>query len=75
MKVFAGLGVVGGVLGICLMLFMFGMSIYGLYLAFSASIILGIIAFFVEPSPLIFGLIMFFFDKNIPELIVEWLTK
>ena len=70
-----GLGIFGAILSICFALFMLGMSVYGLYLAFSASIILGIIAFFVEPSPLIFGLVMFFFDKNLPLEIIEFLTK
>jgi len=29
---------------------------YGLYLLFSASIVLGLIALFVQPSPLLFGI-------------------
>ena len=51
------------------------LTFYGLYLAFSASIVLGIIALIVETSPLVFGIVMFFFDKNLPELIVNWLGK
>lgn len=74
-KLLGSLGIVGVILAVCFGLFMLGMSIYGLYLAFSASIILGIVAFFVEPSPLVFGLVMFFFDKNLPLEIIEYLTK
>jgi len=50
----------------------FGISIYGLVLAFSASIGLGILAFFIEPSPLIFGLVMIFGGVNLPEKIMNW---
>ena len=48
-----------------------GTSIYGLYLAFSASIILGIIALVIEPSPFVFGVCMIF-GKNVPEAIQNW---
>ena len=47
-------------------------SIYGLILAFKASIILGIIALIVEPSPFIFGLVALF-GTNVPEKIQAWL--
>jgi len=51
------------------------LTVYGLYLAFSASIVLGIITFIVEPSPLIFGLVMFFFHKNLAQMLLDFLTK
>ena len=51
------------------------LSLYGLYLAFSASVVLGLLALFIEPSPFIFGAVMFFMDKNIPEMLMEWLNK
>ena len=51
------------------------MTIYGLYLAFSASVVLGIVVLVVEPSPAIIGLVMFFFEKNLAQLIVDYLTK
>jgi uncharacterized membrane protein YvlD (DUF360 family) len=54
-------------------IFMISMTVYGLYLAFSASVLLGIVALVVEPSPFVFGVAMFFWDKNIPEQIVNWL--
>ena len=56
-------------------LFAVGMSIYGLILAFSASILLGIVTLILEPLPLVFGLAQFFFDKNIPEYIMQWLNS
>lgn len=74
-KLLGSLGIFGAALAVVFGLFMFGMSIYGLYLAFSASVILGIIAFFVEPSPLIFGLVMFFFEKNLAQEIVNYLSN
>lgn len=55
----------GGVL-LCL-------SFYGLYLAFSASILLGIIVFFAEPSPLVIALVAIFWKVNLPEKILAWL--
>lgn len=55
--------------------FMLFSTVYGLYLAFSASILLGIIVFIIEPSPLIIGLVMLFFDKNLAQMIVDFLSK
>lgn len=50
-------------------------TLYGLFLAFSASVILGIIALLVEPSPFIIGLVMVLFQKNLAELIMAFLNK
>ena len=58
-----------------LVLVSIGISVYGLYLAFTASIILGIIALIVEPSPLLIGLVMIAFDKNLPEIIMNYLNS
>jgi len=52
--------------------FMCVASIYGLILAFKASVVLGILALFVEPSPAVFGLAMIFAKTNLPQLIVAW---
>jgi len=38
----------------------FALSIYGLILAFKASVILGVIALIVEPSPFVIGVIALF---------------
>jgi len=74
-SIFAGMGLVGILLVVCCFLGTIGLTIYGLYLAFSASIVLGIIVFIVEPSPFIIGAVMLAFDKNIPEMIVAWLSS
>ena len=70
-----GMGLLGGLLVIALAVLAFGLSIYGIILAFSASIILGILCLFLEPSPLVFGAAMFFFDKNLPEAIMNYLNS
>lgn len=67
--------IVGVLLLIAFWVLLLVSTVYGLYLAFSASIILGIIVFIVEPSPLIIGLVMIFFDKNLAQMIVEFLNK
>jgi hypothetical protein len=51
------------------------LTIHGLYLAFSASIVLGIIVLIVEPSPLIISLVYIAFGKNIPQMILQWLNS
>jgi len=73
--VLGGMGLLGSLAVIGLALFAFGLTIYGIVLAFSASVILGILCIFLEPSPLVFGAAMFFFDKNLPELIMNYLNS
>jgi hypothetical protein len=62
-------------IAICLAILSIGCTFYGLYLAFSASIILGIIALVVEPSPFIFGIVMLAVHKNLPQMIMDVLSK
>jgi hypothetical protein len=67
-------GIGGGIFGLGLLLVVLtglGVSAYGLVLAFKASILLGFLCLFVEPSPLIFGLAMLIGGVNIPQKIVE----
>lgn len=71
-NVVGGLGMVGFV---GLALFSMGMTVYGLYLAFSASVILGLFVFMIEPSPFLIGLAMFFFHKNLAQMLIDFLTK
>ena len=52
-----------------------GLTIHGLYLAFSASIIFGFVALLVEPSPLVFSLIYLGWGKDLPQIIVQWLSS
>lgn len=76
---FAGLGVLGiaawfflafGFMGLILYA-----TIYGVYMAFSASVLLGIVVLLVEPSSAVIGLVMLFFHKNLAQALIEFLTK
>ena len=71
----AGVGFLGAIGIILLALLPLIASIYGLYLAFSASILLGVVVLLVEPSPLIIGLVMLFFQKNLAQMIMDFLNK
>lgn len=79
MKALTGLLLSIPIVGVLLLIAFWGLllvsTVYGLYLAFSASIILGIIVLIVEPSPLIIGIVMIFFDKNLAQMIVDFLNK
>jgi len=50
-----------------------GSSVYGLILAFKASIILGIILLIAEPGPAIFGLLGIFGHPEVAQRITAWL--
>jgi hypothetical protein len=72
----AGAAVLGGgslviLLWLAIFVVSLSLTIHGLYLAFSASIVLGICALILEPSPLIISLIYLAFHYNIPQKIVE----
>ena len=75
MGALAGMGIIGVLIMFAIWAGLIVSTIYGLYLAFSASIILGIIVLIVEPSPLIIGLVMLFFQKNLAQMIVDFLNK
>lgn len=64
--------IVLGLIFVAAILFLIGLSFYGLYLAFSVSIILGFLALLLEPSPFVIGVLMFFFNLNIPQMIVDY---
>lgn len=68
----AGLGVLGIVLFVAICFIPVIAAIYGVVLAFKASIVLGILSLFVEPAFMIYGLVMLFGGVNIPEQIMEW---
>lgn len=65
----------GIVLVLSLVIFLLVSTIYGIYLAFSASILLGLACLIIEPSLTVFGVAMLLFDKNIPEHIMQWLNN
>lgn len=70
---FAGLAGFG-ILGILVLVFMpLALSIYGLYLAFSASIVLGFLALIIEPSPFILGVLALFGHPEVAQKIVTWI--
>lgn len=71
----AGMGIIGVLLIIAIVIFAISMTLYGLWLAFSASILLGIVVLFVEPSPFIIGVVMFFWDKDLAQMLIEFLNK
>lgn len=50
-----------------------GLTIYGLYLAFSASIVLGVIVLVVEPTPFILGVLALFGHPEVAHKIAAWL--
>lgn len=47
-------------------------TVYGLYLAFSASILLGVVVLLVEPLPLILGVLGFLGHPEVAEKIVQF---
>jgi hypothetical protein len=73
------LGAIGTILYVLICFGMLGLtffgSIYGLYLAFSASVLLGVLCIFIQPSPLVIGLVMLFFHKNVAQMIMDALSK
>ena len=69
------MGLVGIVLYIGVVLGLLATTVYGLYLAFSASILLGFIVLFVEPSPFLIGIVMLCFHKNLAQMLMDFLTK
>ena len=71
---FVTYGVIGFVAFCVLMAFIpLTLTIYGLYLAFSASIVLGVLVLLVEPSPLILGVLAFFGHPEVAHKIATWL--
>lgn len=48
-------------------------TVYGLYLAFKASIILGVLALIIEPSPAILGWLAIFGHADVAARIAHWL--
>jgi hypothetical protein len=51
----------------------FAVSIYGLVLAFKASILVGVLALFVEPAPLVIGLVYLFMNINLAQKLANLL--
>lgn len=49
------------------------LTVYGLYLAFSASIVLGVLALLIEPSSLVFGVLALLGHPEVAHKIAAWL--
>lgn len=63
-----------GIVGILMLVFApLALTIYGLYLAFSASIVLGVLALLIEPSPFILGVLALFGHPDVATKIATWL--
>lgn len=75
MKFLASIPVVGFLLVLAMWVLGIVGTLVGLYLAFSASILLGIIVLFVEPMPLVIGLVYLFMNVDLAQKIMEFLTK
>jgi hypothetical protein len=60
---------------ILLSLFIIGVSIYGVYLAFCASILFGLIVLITPPSSTVIGLVYIGWGKNLAALVVQWLNS
>lgn len=56
------------------LLILIGPGLLGIYLTFKASIILGIVAIIIQPSPTIFGWLAIFGMSDIPQKIANWLN-
>lgn len=54
-----------------LVLTLIGSAIYGVLLAFSASVLVGVIFMFIPPMFMISGLVMLLSGNNVPQMIVE----
>lgn len=48
-----------------------GVSAYGIYLAFSASVLLGVVVLFVEPLPFVIGIVWLLTGTDIAQRILE----
>ena len=67
------LGVLSVVFFLLVALVSIDLSVYGLILAFKASLILGVIVLLVEPLPLILGVLALLGHPEIARLVAAWL--
>lgn len=73
-KAFAAFGALGIIAFMCLfMVAPLCLSIYGLYMAFSASVVLGFLAMVVEPAPFILGVLALFGHPETAHKIAVWI--
>lgn len=70
-----GLGALGLLAFVALAFVPIGISLYGLVLAFKASLLIGVLALIIEPAPFIIGLVYLVSDVNIAQKAAELLNK
>lgn len=58
-----------------LIIFSLVATVFGLVLAFKASILLGIIVLLLEPSAYIIGVVYLIGHVNLAQRVMEWLSK
>lgn len=68
-KIISGFGILGIVAYMAFIAVAIFFSLHGLVLAFSASIVLGIIALIFEPLPLVIGLVYWVTGTNLPQVV------
>lgn len=74
-KLLFGGGTLLVVVVLTIFLTLLGLHVYGICIAFSASIILGFICFFTPPSGLVVALIWLAFGYNIPQHLVNYFAN
>lgn len=62
---------IAALLMLALVLSAIATSVYGLYLAFSASLVLGIVVLIIEPLPLLIGLVSLLSGQDVAQKIME----
>lgn len=60
---------------LCVIAFLLGSTVFGIYLAFCASILLGIVVLLTPPSGLIIGIVYIGWGKDLAYEIVRWLAS
>lgn len=63
------------VLGLLMLVIFLAITVHGLVLAFSASILLGIVVLIVEPAPFIIGLVYWVGGIDLAQRLVEFFTS
>ena len=63
----------GILITILIFLLIVAISLYGAVLAFKASIILGVLVLFIEPSPFVIGVVALF-GTNVADIIQNWIN-
>ena len=64
-----------GAIFIAFICFVIYASLLGLYLAFSASVLLGFLVLVVEPAPLVIGIVHIFWGVDLAQRILEELSS